>query len=342
MPVLSGVPQGSVLGPLLFLIYVNDLPSFTPNVDTFLFADDTKLLMSVETLQSQLLLQSSLDNVSHWCDLWNLALNYNKCTKLTISLNQTHSASVDDSFTYHIQSTPVQPTTVQRDLGIILTSNLSWNEHYNAISSKAYHSLNLIRRTISVNTTVSTKKLLYYTLVRSHLTYCSQLWRPHHIQDIVRLERIQRKATKYILSSSNLSYKQRLTTLQMLPLMYWLELQDIIFFVKCIKEPPDNFSINEFVTFASGKTRSASFGKLIHNLSSYSTTRHFYFNRIARLWNSLPPIDTTQSMYSIKSKVINHFWSHFQEHFIPDIPCTFHYLCPCNRCIPSCITTNLL
>ena len=91
------------------------------------------------------------------------------------------------------------------------------------------------------------------------------------------------KATKYILSSSNLSYKQRLTTLQMLPLMYWLELQDIIFFVKSIKEPPDNFSMNEFVTFASGKTRSASFGKLIHNLSSYSTTRHFYFNRIARL-----------------------------------------------------------
>ena len=61
---------------------------------------------------------------------------------LTISLNQTHSASVDDSLTYHIQSTPVQPTTVQHDLGIILTSNLSWNEHYNAISSKAYHSLN--------------------------------------------------------------------------------------------------------------------------------------------------------------------------------------------------------
>ena len=242
--------------------YQYNWPSYTTaNTDTFLFADDTKVLMSIKTLQSQLLLQSSLDNVSHWCDLWNLALNYNKCTKLTISLNQTHSASVDDSFTYHIQSTPVQPTTVQRDLGIILTSNLSWNEHYNVISSKAYHSLNLIRRTISVNTTVSTKKLLYYTMVRSHLTYCSQLWRPHYIQDIVRLERIQRKATKYILSSSNLLYKQRLTTLHMLPLMYWLELQDIIFFVKCIKEPPDNFSINEFVTFASGKTCSASFGK---------------------------------------------------------------------------------
>ena len=94
MPVLSGVPQGSVLGPLVFLIYVNDLPSFTPNVDTFLFADDTKLLMSVETLQSQLLLQSSLNNVSHWCDLWNLVLNYNKCTKLTISLNQTYTLPV--------------------------------------------------------------------------------------------------------------------------------------------------------------------------------------------------------------------------------------------------------
>ena len=113
-----------------------------------------------------------------------------------------------------------------------------------------------------------------------------------------RLERIQRKAMKDILNSRNLSYKQHLTTLHtcILPLVYWLELQDM-FFVKCIKEPPDNFNINQFVTFATGTTRSASFGKLIHKLSRYSTIRHFYFNQLARLWTSLPPIDTTQSMY---------------------------------------------
>ena len=209
------------------------------------------------------------------------------------------------------------------------------------ITVGAYHSLNLIRHTISMSTTISTRKLLYYTLVRSHITFCSQLWHPYLIQDIVQLERIQRKATKYILGSpTNSTYKQCLITLNMLPLMYWLGLQDIMFFTKCIKEPSDNFNISQYVTFAQGSTRSSSSRKLIHNFARYSTTRHFYFNRIVRLWNSLPHIDTTQSLFTIKQKLTTHLWSHFHDHFESDTPRTYHYLCPCNRCIPSCIPTH--
>ena len=88
---------------------------------------------------------------------------------------------------------------------------------------------------------------LYLSLVRK-LTYCSQLRRPYLIKDIISLERVQRTATKFVLNDSS-NYKARLISLKLLPLMYWFELQDILFLVKCMKEPAENFDISTYVSF---------------------------------------------------------------------------------------------
>ena len=153
------------------------------------------------------------------------------------------------------------------------------------------------------------------------------MWRPNQICDISRLERVQCKATKYILGPTTASYKDRLVSLKILPLMQWFELHDILFLVKCIKNPPDNFSLSDYFTFTSGPTRSTSNFKLKHTFSKFSATRHFYFNRITRLWNSLPPIDTTKSILT------NFLWSNFLKSFNSSNPCSFHFLCPCNKCV---------
>ena len=252
-----------------------------------------------------------------------LYLNSDKCATIRFSTSRS------DSPLYFIEGLPIPAPSSHRDLGVIVSSNLSWSDHYNYICSKAYSSIYLIRRSFSSNVPTATKKQLYLSLVRSKLSYCSQLWRPQLIKDILLLEKVQRRATKFILNDFSSGYKDRLISLNILPLMYWLELNDIMYLVKSIKYPPDNVSIFEFVSFTNSPSRP---NKLKHNYCRTSKARHFYFNRIVRLWNSLPPIDLTRSPRTIKHLLINHLWDHFLTNFEPLNHCTLHYLCPCSSC----------
>ena len=164
--------------------------------------------------------------------------------------------------------------------------------------------LNLIRRTLPQLASTSLKRQLYLSLVRSHLTYCSQLWRPRLIKDIINLERIQRRATKYLLSNNQIDYKLRLTSLHLLPLMHWLELQDVMFLVKCLQQPTANPEIAKLVSFSSSITRAGQTGiKLKVKLNKTTSARHFYTSRIVRLWNAFPAetIDLSKSFITIKS-----------------------------------------
>ena len=152
----------------------------------------------------------------------------------------------------------------------------------------------------------------------SQLLYCSQLWRPQLIKDIQKLERIQRRATKYILNNYDLSYKQRLEQLHLLPLMYTYELNDLMLCIKSLKSPSGHFDISQHIQFASHSTRAAS----THRLSYLSTTSSSYhkssFNKIIRLWNSMPVIDLTLSLSNIKTLLTNYLWTNFGANFISD------------------------
>ena len=218
-------------------------------------------------------------------------------------------------------------------LGVCITSQLSWSDHISNVCCKAYASLFLLRRVLPANVSPALFLKLYKVLVRSQLSYCSQIWRPVLIKDIVSLERIQRKATKFILCGHSLDYKDLLLSLCLLPLMHWLEIQDLLFLVRCFKEPTDNFDITSYVSFSTASTRSSGSHKLHHKYSRTSTTRHFYFNRIVRLWNSFPPIDLSASFEAIKRYIYGIFWEHFVADFNPDFVCSFHYSCPCYACL---------
>ena len=218
------------------------------------------------------------------------------------------------------------------NLGIILSNNLFWSNHYDHICHNAYRSLYLIHCSFSSTLPVNLKKQLYLSLVRSHLTYCSQIWRPRLVKDILSIECVQRHATKYILHYSNLDYQSRLVTLKLLPLMYWLELQDVLFLIKCLKDENDTMNIYNYITFTSSLTRSHNSNKLPHNYCRTSTSQQFYFNRVVLLQNTLPSIDLTLSIPSIKCQLSSHMWNHFIQHLDQNNSCLFHYVCQCANC----------
>jgi len=162
------------------------------------------------------------------------------------------------------------------DLGLLVTSNLHWNEHYDMLLKKAYKTLGLIRRIFQNTRVVQAKKLLYLTLVCSKLQYCSPIWRPQYINDIKNIENIQRRATKFILNDYSSDYKSRLIKLNLLPLMMQFEFNDIMFFVENLRDPSQSFNVMDFVEFCSGSTRSSTFLKLKQPSTTFMELSTFY------------------------------------------------------------------
>ena len=213
-------------------------------------------------------------SVESWCSVWKLSLNSSKCVSLRFSLPSSRNILPDP--VYYISGQPIVSVDKHKDLGVIVQKNLSWSDHIAAACAKAYKSLYLIRRTLFGSPSSPSLKLhLYKSLVRSNLSYCSQLWRPQLLKDIICLEKVQRRATKFILNDFSSDYKSRLISLNLLPLMYWYELQDLMFLVKCLKDPSDNFDILSHISFVSSCTRASSSTKLKHNFCRTTTTRHF-------------------------------------------------------------------
>ena len=127
------------------------------------------------------------------------------------------------------------------------------------------------------------------------------------------LESVQRRATKYILNDNASDYISRVISLRLLPLIHYFELCDLMFFIKNIKYPSDNFNIIDYITFSKCGTRSFSHYKLRHNKALTSSYRHF--TSIILLANSLPLIDLGSPLSSIKSNITKLIWSHFKSHF---------------------------
>jgi len=140
------------------------------------------------------------------------------------------------------------------------------------------------------------------------------------------------KVSYQILNNYHTDCKNRLLKLHILPLMYIYELQDLMFFDKSYKKLSPHFDIRNFIAFPTWSTGSASSFRLVQLRHHILAGHHSYFARLVRLWNSLLAIDITLSDYTIKTKIIDHFWINFSVKFNSNQPCSFHYLCPCNQC----------
>ena len=232
LPVVPGVPQGSILGPVLFLIYMNNITSFISNSQILMYADDTKCFKHVSSVSDQTHLQVDINAILTWSRL--SLLNLFKCTYISFKPKIIS--------TYNLSDTAISSSNFYKDLGLMVSNNLSWVNHYDHIISCAYKILGLVRWSFSSSLNSSVKLKLYLTLVYSQLMYCTPIFHPYLFKDIQNIERIQRHATKIISNDYNSNYKTQLLILKFLLLMYiFLSSQDIPFIVKSLKYPTKGF-----------------------------------------------------------------------------------------------------
>jgi len=204
--VLSGVPQGSVLGPSLFIIYINDIDSSVLN-RLSKFADDTKLYSCVSS-QSQIeSLRNDLASLFKWSMDWQMLFNLDKCKVM-------HFGRSNIKADYRMGGKVLEVVTEERDLGIIVQNDLKVSQQCAKAVKTANRVLGMISRTF-VTRSKDVVLQLYKSLVRPHLEYCIQAWRPHLHKDINLLEKVQRRATKLVDSLRNCSYENRLEELKL-------------------------------------------------------------------------------------------------------------------------------
>ena len=290
--VLSGVPQGSVLGPLLYLIYTCDVPSML-TCKCSLYADDTKIYSNplIDSIQLQL----DLDNIVKWCDDWLIPLNINKCVVL-------HMGKLNPSLNYHIGSTSIVTAATYKDLGVYITSDLSWSHHISQCVSKAKRSLYLIKKVFS-KPDVSTCGCLYKTYVRPLLEYGSAVWTPKLVRDQNLIESVQRAATRLPYGFVRPSYEERLRIFNIPSEMNRLKRGDLITTYRVLH---DTFSVDLKYLFnrvVDARLRGHSF-KLCHERYHCTARENFLCNRVFGCWNALPDfIVSSTSINSFKNNV---------------------------------------
>ena len=187
----SGVPQGTVLGPTLFLLFINDLPEHVSS-KARLFADDCLLYRITNKISESNELQKDLTNLELWESEWQMKFNPEKCYVINIS-----KKAKPNSFQYKLHNHILETVPDSKYLGVTLSSDLDWGPHINNITAKANKTLGFLRRNMK-HCTRKVKSLTYTSLVRPIVEYSSPVWDPYKQNQIAQLEQIQRKAARYV------------------------------------------------------------------------------------------------------------------------------------------------
>jgi hypothetical protein len=281
-PVVSGIPQGSVLGPLLFVLYVNDLPQITDASKIFLFADDLKIFQSIRTDEDKRRLQGDLNKICVWTEKWLLELHPDKCVSMSIG-NQTPNDSSYSLSNGHL----LKKVAEEKDIGVIIDSNLTFESHMSSKISKANRILGLIWRVFEYKDPDTMIKL-YKALVRPHLEYANQVWSPHLKKTIEAIENVQRRVTRMIPGLKNMSYEERLHKLKLPTLAYRRLRGDMVELYKMTSGMYDESLLQGHLRLRTNSTTRGHDKKVYVSQARLNVRRSSFYIRTAEIWNKLP------------------------------------------------------
>jgi hypothetical protein len=295
--VISGVPQGSVLGPVLFVLFINDLPDTVESLCS-MYADDTKIYNRVNTSDDHKVLQKDLDTLVEWAQKWQMKFNAGKCKVLQLGQRQ-------QNFKYEMEaangeSVEIETTSCEKDLGIMIDNELKFSKHVETQVNKANKILGMIRRSFE-HMDAPTMKTLFCSLVRPHLEFANAVWSPKYIKDKNLIESVLRRATKCVPGLSDLEYEERLRRMKVPSMNYRRIRGDLIEMYKYTNGLYD--TKEPFERHVNSRTRGHSH-KLFKERCNTSVRQNFFTNRVFETWNLLRnEIVTAPSINSFKNSI---------------------------------------
>ena len=302
--VTSGIPQGSVLGPLMFVIYINDLPENVTS-QVYLFADDTKIYNTIKNEEDKAILQEDLEKLTQWSDTWLLRFHPQKCKHLHIG-----HGDPNPNYEYRLMGNTLEKVHEEKDLGVTIDEKLKFEKHISEKVKKANSMAAVVRRTFR-NLDDKTFTPLYKSLVRTHLEYASSVWSPHQAKYVETLESVQRRATKQIPGYGNLPYEERLKKLKLPTLKYRRHRGDMIEMYKLVSGIYDTTTANFLKLRKDYTIRESGRGHtwmLFTQRPRLDIRKHSFTLRAVSVWNSLPDdIVCAKSINSFKNR-LDKFW----------------------------------
>jgi len=283
--VLSGVPQGSVLGPVLFLIFINDLDKATTARQVVKkFADDTKLGQIIETVEDAVELQGSLDRLCKWAETWGMAFNVTKCHVMHIGKNNV-------KHTYNMSGKVLGITEEERDIGVTVTNNLKPSRQCQKAAQTAFTVLSQILRSFHYRDRHMFVNL-YVQYVRPHLEFAVAAWSPWTQADINCLEKVQIKAVKAISGLKGQSYEERLAELKLPSLRERRREIDMLQTYRIVNGIDTEDSGQWFGRADTRRPTRNTVGKdnLVKKRGQHEFRNNFFSLRVTEEWNGLPDI----------------------------------------------------
>lgn len=205
----SGVPQGSILGPLLYAAYLYDVGNCFKYARFLMYADDTKIYACIKTVEDAMKLQGDLNQLCRFYEDNRIGVNVSKCFQISFTRKRNML-----TYQYSLDKAPLERTYVTKDLGVIFDSKMSMTDHITTMVNKAFRNLGFVLRVSRPFSDAECIRVLYFSYVRSILEYCSNVWNPNYITYIESIERLQSrfiKALNYRTYHKKVSYEESCT-----------------------------------------------------------------------------------------------------------------------------------
>ena len=334
-PVTSGVPQGSILGPTLFVLFLNDITGeIDKNTNILMYADDTKIWREIKCEDDHHVLQCDINSLMDWAVRNCMKFHPSKCKALMVSRSKMPLLDILPfvQFHYSVGRNLIDYCEIEKDLGIHINGTLNFSQHSDVLYSKANQRFGLLKRTCHFIKSPDRRRALYLTMVRSIFEHCPYVWRPSSMTTIEKLESIQKRGLKWILSNHTVSfsanyhlYLVHCKQLNILPIKFRFDFNDlkmfhsIVYGYSCVKLP------DYIQPFQGSRLRKCHLDSKCYvstiqppssanNIKNGSVSKGIlsksFFYRVHLSWNNLPlSLREIIRPSEFKQKLLTHIWN---------------------------------